>query len=139
MKQHLNYSQAVKSLQIRSFFGPYFPVIGVNTGIQSMYGKIRTRKNSVFLTLHAVCWTCFAHWLVVIFMNFTCNNAANLSKVEDKVTETLEWFNCCYSWRLKNITLASNVFIIDLEHVFILIIFTLDMQSFRRLLANWIF
>ena len=37
------------------FSGPYFPVIGLNTEIcgvnhriQSKYGKIRTRKNSVF-------------------------------------------------------------------------------------------
>ena len=81
-----------------------------------------------------------------VFCSLTCgnfheftycfNNATNLSKVKDKVTETLEWFNCCYSWRLKKITLASNVFIIYLGQVFILIIFTLDMQSFRRLLVN---
>ena len=64
-------------------------------------------------------------------MNFTCNNAANLSKVEDKVTETLLLFLA-----FEKKTLASNVFIIDLEHVFILITFTLDMQSFKHLLVN---
>ena len=42
----------VKSVQIRSFSGPYFLVLGlnperysVNLYIQSKYGKIRTRKN----------------------------------------------------------------------------------------------
>ena len=45
----------VKSVQMRSFSGPYFPVLGlnmeiysVNLRIQPEYGKIRTRKNSVF-------------------------------------------------------------------------------------------
>ena len=45
----------VKSVQIRSFSGPYFPVFGlnaeiyeVNLRIQSKYGKMQTRKNSVF-------------------------------------------------------------------------------------------
>ena len=45
----------VKRVQIRSFFGPYFPVFGLNTEIysvniraQSEYRKIRIRKNSVF-------------------------------------------------------------------------------------------
>ena len=28
--------------------GPYFPVLGLNTEIQSEYKKIRTRNNSVF-------------------------------------------------------------------------------------------
>ena len=44
----------VKSIQIRSFSGPYFPVFELNTaiyfvnlGIQSEYREIRTRKNSV--------------------------------------------------------------------------------------------
>ena len=43
----------VKSVQIRSFSGPYFPTFGLNTErcyvflrIQSEYGKIRTRKNT---------------------------------------------------------------------------------------------
>ena len=45
----------VKSVQIRSFFGPYFPVFGLNTKIygvnlrnQCEYRKIQTRKNSIF-------------------------------------------------------------------------------------------
>ena len=45
----------VKSVQIRSFSGPYFPPLGldmerygVSLRIQSECGKIRTRKNSVF-------------------------------------------------------------------------------------------
>ena len=45
----------VKSVQIRSFFSPYFPVFELKTErysvslrIQSECGKIRTRKNSIF-------------------------------------------------------------------------------------------
>ena len=43
----------VKSVQIRSFSGPYFPAFGLNTegvspSIQSECRKISTRKNSVF-------------------------------------------------------------------------------------------
>ena len=45
----------VKSVRIRRFSGPYFPVFGLNTEIygvnlriQSEYRKIRTKKNSVF-------------------------------------------------------------------------------------------
>ena len=43
----------VKSVQIRSFFFAYFSVFGLNTEIlnlriQFKYGKIRSRKNSVF-------------------------------------------------------------------------------------------
>ena len=43
----------VKSVQIRSFCGPYFPAFGLHTegvspSIQSECRKIRTRKNSVF-------------------------------------------------------------------------------------------
>ena len=36
----------MKSVQIRSFSGPYFPVFGLN--IKSEYREIQTRKNSVF-------------------------------------------------------------------------------------------
>ena len=43
---HKQDSDSVKSLQIRSFFGPYFPVFGRNT--ESKNRKIRTRKHSVF-------------------------------------------------------------------------------------------
>ena len=48
-------SHCVKSVQIRSFSGPYFPAFGLNTErcrvslhIQSEWGKIWTRKKSVF-------------------------------------------------------------------------------------------
>ena len=51
----------VKSVQIRSFSGPYFPVLELNTEIysinhiiQSEYGKIRTRKTPYLNTFHAV-------------------------------------------------------------------------------------
>ena len=43
-----NNPRSVKSLQIRSFFWSVF------SGIQSEYKKIRTRKNSVLDTFHAV-------------------------------------------------------------------------------------
>ena len=50
-----NYIHCVKSVQIRSFSGPYFPAFGLNTEryslslhIQSECGKIRTTKNSIF-------------------------------------------------------------------------------------------
>ena len=43
------------------FSGPYFPIVGLNTEtygvnlrVPSKYGKIRTRKNSVLDTSHAV-------------------------------------------------------------------------------------
>ena len=45
----------MKSAQIRKFSAPYFPVFelntkiyGVNVRIEPKYGKIKTRKNSVF-------------------------------------------------------------------------------------------
>ena len=54
-------STCVKSVQIRSFSGPYFPVFGLNTEryfvslrIQSEYGKIRTKKTPYLDTFHAV-------------------------------------------------------------------------------------
>ena len=55
MTHSIQILHCVKSLQIRSFSGPYFPVFrlnteiyGVNFRIQSEYRKIRTRKNSIF-------------------------------------------------------------------------------------------
>ena len=49
-----------KSVQIRSFSGPYFPVFGLNTEIypvnlriQSKFGKIRTRKTPNLNIFHA--------------------------------------------------------------------------------------
>ena len=51
----------VKSVQIWSFSGPYFPVFGMNTKIyginlriQSKYGKIRTRETPYLDTFCAV-------------------------------------------------------------------------------------
>ena len=51
----------VKSVNIRSFFGPHFPIFGLNTEkyslslrIQSECGKIRTRKNLTMNTFHTV-------------------------------------------------------------------------------------
>ena len=53
--QSSNCLSCVKSVQQRSFSGPYFPAFGLNRErygvslcIQSECGKIRTRKNSVF-------------------------------------------------------------------------------------------
>ena len=44
-----------QSVQIRNFFGPYFPIFRLNTEIYSVnlriksdYRRIRTKKNSVF-------------------------------------------------------------------------------------------
>ena len=54
-KQHIKHAHCVKSVQMRSFCGPYFPVFGLNTEIycvnlciQLEVWKIWTRKNSVF-------------------------------------------------------------------------------------------
>ena len=51
----------VKSIRVRSFFGPYFPEFGLNTKrygvslrIQFEYGKIRSRKTPNTDTFHAV-------------------------------------------------------------------------------------
>ena len=51
----------VKSVQIRSFSGPYFPVFGLNAEIYSVNlripskcGKIRTRKTLYFGSFYAV-------------------------------------------------------------------------------------
>ena len=54
-------SSCMKSVRIRSYYGPYFPAFGLNTKrysvslrIQSEYGKIRTRITPNTLTFHAV-------------------------------------------------------------------------------------
>ena len=63
--RHIDYSKiyfherlhGVKSVQIRSFSGPYFPVFGVNTEslrIQSKYGKYGPEKTPYLDTFHAV-------------------------------------------------------------------------------------
>ena len=45
----------VKSVRIRSFSGPYFPVFGLNTQlIRSKCGKMQTRKTPNTDTFHAV-------------------------------------------------------------------------------------
>ena len=45
----------VKSVRIRSFLGPYFPLFGQNTQlIQSKCGKMQTRKTPNTDTFHAV-------------------------------------------------------------------------------------
>ena len=52
LKDNVELFHCVKSLQIWSFSGPYFPVFVLNTEvygrIQYEYRKIRTRKNPVF-------------------------------------------------------------------------------------------
>ena len=64
----------VKSVQIRSFPGPYFPIFGLNTEIyginlciQSEYGNIRTRKK--LDTFHAV-WK--REFQLLIWLVFNC-------------------------------------------------------------------
>ena len=59
----LNDFHCVKSVQIRSFSSPYFSTLWLNTEIysvnlciQSEYGKIRTRKYSVFGHLSCSVW-----------------------------------------------------------------------------------
>ena len=54
-------NRCVKGIRIRSFSGPYFPAIGLNTEsysvslrIQSEYGKMRTRKTPNTDNFHAV-------------------------------------------------------------------------------------
>ena len=55
------WKHCMKSVHVRSFFRPYFPVFGLNTEIygvslriQSECGKIRTRKTPTTNTFHAV-------------------------------------------------------------------------------------
>ena len=61
MTHSIQISYCVKSLQILSFSGPYFPVFrlnteiyGVNFRIKSEYRKIRTRKTPYLDIFHAV-------------------------------------------------------------------------------------
>ena len=49
-----NNLHCVKSVRIRSFFGPYFPAYSVSLRIQSECGKTRTRKTPNTNTFHAV-------------------------------------------------------------------------------------
>ena len=72
-------THCVKSVQIWSFSGPYFPVFGLNTEIYSInlrmrskYRKIRSRKNSVF-------------------GHFSCSDfAVNVSEVYSKLFQIAE-------------------------------------------------
>ena len=55
IKKHVLFAHSVKSVQIWSFSGPYFPAFGLNTDnysvnyrVESKCKKIRTRKNSLF-------------------------------------------------------------------------------------------
>ena len=45
----------MKNIRIRSFSGPYFPALGLNT---ERYGKIRTRKTTNTDIFHAVICLC---------------------------------------------------------------------------------
>ena len=87
----------VKSVQIRSFSGPYFPVLELNTEIysinhiiQSEYGKIRTRKTPYLNTFHAVIRTLTYKlnmvWLVKnITKHASDENKSKDGKVPDRV------------------------------------------------------
>ena len=87
----------VKSVQIRSFSGPYFPVLELNTEIysinhiiQSEYGKIRTRKTPYLNTFHAVIRTLTYKlnmvWLVKnITKHASDENKSKDEKVPDRV------------------------------------------------------
>ena len=67
----------------RVFSGPYFPV--VNLRIQSEYGKIRTRKNSVFRHLS--------------------HSVATFENSDLEITnQLLKFFFCCFwAWTLSNL------------------------------------
>ena len=87
----------MKSVQIRSFSGPYFPVLELNTEIysinhiiQSEYGKIRTRKTPYLNTFHAVIRTLTYKlnmvWLVKnITKHASDENKSKDEKVPDRV------------------------------------------------------
>ena len=76
MKQFKQKFRCVRSVQIRSFFWSVFSRIQsgyfVSLHIQSKYGKIRTRKNSVFghfsrsLHLQKCLWLLFAFFCLLI-------------------------------------------------------------------------
>ena len=65
----------VKSVRIRSYSGPHFPTIGLNTErygvslhIQSEYGKMRTRITPNMDTFHAVIYIYQMNYMVhVVF------------------------------------------------------------------------
>ena len=66
-------AHCVKSVHIRSFSGPYFPVFGLKTErhfvslhIQSECGKMRTRKTANTDTFHAVA--------VILILSLCCKS-----------------------------------------------------------------
>ena len=87
----------VKSVQIRSFSGPYFPVLELNTEIysinhiiQSEYGKIRTRKTPYLNTFHAVIRTLTYKLNMVWRVKNITKHASDENKSKDeKVPDTV--------------------------------------------------
>ena len=87
----------VKSVQIRSFSGPYFPVLELNTEIysinhiiQSEYGKIRTRKTPYLNTFHAVIRTLTYKLNMVLLVKNITKHARDENKSKDeKVPDTV--------------------------------------------------
>ena len=87
----------VKSVQIRSFSGPYFPVLELNTEIysinhiiQSEYGKIRTRKTPCLNTFHAVIRTLTYKLNMVWLVKNITKHASDENKSKDeKVPDTV--------------------------------------------------
>ena len=86
----------VKSVQIRSFSGPYFPVLELNTEIysinhiiQSEYGKIWTRKTPYLNTFHAVIRTLTYKLNMVWLVKNITKHASDENKSKDeKVPDT---------------------------------------------------
>ena len=87
----------VKSVQIRSFSGPYFPVLELNTEIysinhiiQSEYGKIWTRKTPYLNTFHAVIRTLTYKLNMVWLVKNITKHASDENKSKDeKVPDTV--------------------------------------------------
>ena len=87
----------VKSVQIRSFSGPYLPVLELNTEIysinhiiQSEYGKIRTRKTPYLNTFHAVIRTLTYKLNMVWLVKNITKHASDENKSKDeKVPDTV--------------------------------------------------
>ena len=76
----------VKSVRIRNFSGPYFPIFGLNTEIygvslrnQSECGKIRTRKTLNTDTFHAV-----SVYIYLVFFNFLVSDFCIQDAVESR-------------------------------------------------------
>ena len=109
----------MKSVQIRSFSGPYFPVFGLNTDIyiQSEYRRMQTRKTSVFEHFHAVgtfstfllFFFCLfidqlgAFWQTVIVAYVFCRR-----KLHDCHTCSMKMFSCCWWGSVEVYVIFSN-------------------------------